>query len=153
MKSRSLLFACALILAGCADDGTMQPESEPAVSIRSGTFFSMCSGYCLSEITINPVNAIYVEWSREPEKFPERSDIVDMGNREWQDLTAVVDMAELAALDSIIGCPDCADGGGEWIEVRSAGQSKRIVFGYGATVEPIADLLQKVRAIRMRAKI
>lgn len=148
----AVVALCAL--CSCDSGGSVEavPEETP-VSIKIGTFFGECVGYCSTETTINPTNAIYVEWSQDARKFPERSRTVALTQEEWQDLVRSVDMDRLVALDSVIGCPDCTDGGGEWVEVRSAGRVKRVVFERGATVEPIGDFLSHARAVRSRVKL
>jgi hypothetical protein len=70
--------------------------------------------------------------------------------QEWDSLIESVNMDSLLSLDDIIGCPDCADGGGEWIEITKVDMLKRVTFEYGKTVEPIQSLIEKVRVIRER---
>jgi hypothetical protein len=47
-----------------------------------------------------------------------------------------------------IGCPDCADGGGEWIEISNRHTSKKIVFEYNQSVPEINSLVTKLRRLR-----
>lgn len=128
------------------------PEPNYHMVIRNGTFYGMCAGYCLTETTIREAGASYRESSHEPGKFPDRNNSVTITADEWRDLVGAVDMGALMALDSIIGCPDCADGGGEWIEVQNGSQTKRVVFNHGASIASISGLLEKVRAVRARVK-
>jgi hypothetical protein len=53
-------------------------------------------------------------------------------------------------VEGVHGCPDCADGGAEWVQVRASGDSIRATFEYGATLEPIAALQAEIRALRAR---
>lgn len=80
------------------------------------------------------------------------SQVVTISSSEWQDLAAAIDMATLTGLDNTIGCPDCGDRGGEWIEVRSGTQTKRIVFDLGMSIPEIDALIGKIRTIHARAK-
>lgn len=148
----SIVAVVALCALSSCDSVEAVPDEAP-VSIKIGTFFGECVGYCSTETTINPASATYVEWSYDSRKFPERSRTVDVTQEEWHDLVQAVSMNKLVTLDSVIGCPDCTDGGGEWVEVRSAGRVKRVVFEHGATVEPIRDLLGRARAVRTRVKL
>ena len=59
-------------------------------------------------------------------------------------------METLLEFEDVIGCPDCADGGGEWIEVTFDDTVKRITFEYGDTLEPIQNLIDQMRIIRER---
>jgi hypothetical protein len=47
-----------------------------------------------------------------------------------------------------IGCPDCADGGAEWIQVDWIDESKRVTFENGRMVEGIEKLIEKLRQMR-----
>ena len=51
-------------------------------------------------------------------------------------------------LDDRIGCPDCADGGAEWIEIDSMDGVKRVTFENGQTVNGIEPLVEKLRQLR-----
>lgn len=51
-------------------------------------------------------------------------------------------------LDSIYGCPDCADGGAEWIEIQDDQQIKKVTFEYGDTLAPIENLMLELRDLR-----
>jgi hypothetical protein len=127
-------------------------EAVP-VTIRSGTFYGECSGYCRSETTINRTNILYLEWSQDQLKFPDRSKHLAITDQEWGDLVNSADMAALMKLDSVIGCPDCNDGGGEWVEVVSPEHVKRVVFERGKVIDSIKDLVARVRAVRERARL
>jgi hypothetical protein len=60
----------------------------------------------------------------------------------------MADTSGFMMLDSVIGCPNCDDSGGEWIEVRSLDGTKRVDFPRGDSIPQISDLLAKIRAIR-----
>ena len=48
---------------------------------------------------------------------------------------------EVFALKEIIGCPDCLDGGAEWIEVSCDGKAHRVEFDYHAPPSAISHLV------------
>lgn len=149
MKLLLMPAALALILL-CSCDG-MGPVSKADTVIRSGTFFGMCHGYCIKDVTITPGSAVFVErGGRDTVQFPTKSRTVPITADEWNALTAALQMDTLAKLDTVIGCPDCADGGGEWIEVETDGKRRKVTFEHGATIPSIAPLLEKVRAIRAK---
>ena len=55
----------------------------------------------------------------------------EVNEKAWDSLTAAVDKRSFEKLDSIIGCPDCADGGAEWIQIEYGGKKKKVTFDYG----------------------
>ena len=60
----------------------------------------------------------------------------------------LTDFDEILAMKDVYGCPDCADGGSEWIEVTHNGDTKKVTFEFGSVLEPIARLVDSLRSIR-----
>ena len=69
---------------------------------------------------------------------------------EWSTLTAAVDRQRFEALPGTVGCPDCADGGAESLEVVSADWQRRVTFEFGAVMPELQPLLDRVRGLRQR---
>lgn len=147
---RIVTIACiTLLFISCSGGGVDPGSSANLVAIKYGTFFGECFGYCLAELTIEPTSATLVRSSWQRSKFPDKSEQHPITKTEWDELAAVADIDAMMPLDSITGCPDCADGGGEWIEVQRGGKRKRVVFPYGYdSLTAVQPLLEKVRAIR-----
>lgn len=142
--STQILFFFSIFLFSCQND---QPND---VAIKSGTFFGMCSGYCKMEIEIIDRDIVFKASSWGNQNYPDTTIHGTISNQEWDSLIESVNMDTLMSLDDIIGCPDCADGGGEWIEITKSGTIKRVTFEYGKTVASIQNLIEKVRIIRER---
>jgi hypothetical protein len=53
-------------------------------------------------------------------------------------------------LPTVIGCPDCEDGGEESLTIVSAGQFHSVHFEYGEAIRQAQPLLDRVRALRTR---
>ena len=85
------------------------------------------------------------EWGPVPQVF--EGEVVT-APEEFQELLGAVDMQALQALPNVLGCPDCADGGAEWIEVEIGNTLKRVTFEYGAAIPSIQPLLDLVRERR-----
>jgi hypothetical protein len=69
---------------------------------------------------------------------------------DWAALQTQFDAAAFARLPETIGCPDCADGGAEWLELTYQGQTRRVTFEHGRPVAEIAPFLAQVRQLRER---
>ncbi len=52
------------------------------------------------------------------------------------------------SLDDRIGCPDCADGGAEWVQIDWNNGNKRVTFENRQTVKGIEKLIEKLREMR-----
>ncbi len=157
MGKRELAFAVFILIAGCRPQQSGAPDASPSVRertgnaeptliIRSGTFAGECVGYCERELQITSKELAFEEHDRTG-KSPTRRYRRPIKSDEWHDLLSRVDRAALNALPNEIGCPDCADGGGEWLEVDFGDARKRVTFDRGADVPQVRQLLTKVRAL------
>lgn len=132
-------------LAGCEFPAV--PGSTDGVVIRSGTSFGMCVGYCSTELSLSEREVRFIRSSRSAE-YPPLTRHQAMSAERWNAIRAAIDWNALAGLEAVYGCPDCADGGAEWIEVTSAGTTKRVTFEYGAELPELASLQGQIRALR-----
>lgn len=149
---RSLLLLCSLfLLSACAgaEVTTGSFGDEPFV-VRTGTSFGMCLGYCSRTLEIAETEMVFRESSREPDRYPARTRSGTITRQEWDTIAALAGSREFAALQESYGCPDCADGGAEFIEVERDGRVQRVVFEYGDTLPGVAALQARLRALRGR---
>jgi hypothetical protein len=139
-----LALAQVVLLLGCGEASLTGPEG---LVVRGGTSFGFCAptSYCITQLDITGGEAVFTRTSRAGSELREER---TLSQREWRDLVAAVDEGRLRALPDVIGCPDCADGGAEFIEVVTAEWTKRVTFEYNADVPGIDDLLRQVRALR-----
>jgi len=123
---------------------------QEIVEIKTGSFFGMCSGYCLSELTITESQADYniYGWDEnDPVYLPvEISDSVD--SIVWGNLNTEFTFELFMSLDSIIGCPDCVDGGAEWFEIVTSDTLKRVTIEYGDSLNGLDSYINLLRTIR-----
>ena len=140
-------LACAPTAAGPDAPAAEQASGRP--TIQSGTSFGMCAGYCTTLLTVNGATATFLETSRggrgDPQ-LPDRTRTLELTAREQADLYAALDTAAVHALAGVHGCPDCADGGAEYIELGRT----RVTFENGRELAPIAPLQRQIRALRAR---
>ena len=138
--------ACAvflpLVLCHC-DDATT-PSTGTVIS--SGFSFGECLGFCFQEVSFRGTVASYVMKDQRSGELVEGD--VRLAIEAWRALANAVDLDALQALPDIIGCPDCADGGAEWIQVWRDGETTRVAFEYGTAIESIQPLLDVARAQR-----
>jgi len=144
---RTSIGLVTLLLVGCTEReanpfhvaGTMIDTSrtrsniihEPdSIEIRFGSSFGMCLEYCKSEYELHSwgLECTRVGW--DTEAFPIQSQIVPVPDAKYQAILNAVDTTSLWSEFNIrqIGCPDCADGGRCWVEVRQGGELKRLDY-------------------------
>jgi hypothetical protein len=140
-----LTFVVALFvsLIGCSL-GILEPGGD--VLLRSGTSFGMCVGHCATTLVVREGSATLTRVSRDPSQYPTTTETIAITEAEFEALRTAAASPAFRQLDSVYGCPDCADGGAEWVEV----DGKRVTMGYRSDLEPIRPLLQQVRALRAR---
>ncbi|MBI3363730.1 MAG: hypothetical protein HY033_02355 [Ignavibacteriae bacterium] len=120
------LAAIALFSFACTDNNSPVLPTESLV-VRHGTSFGMCHRYCIKQIEIAGSAVTYVQksWINDPH-FPEVRKIEEIPFDERKAIVRAVSFPALAKLDTVIGCPDCADGGSEWIEIIDRGYHKKV---------------------------
>ena len=140
-------------LAGCQflslDDDS---ERETVLIIRSGESFGLCAGYCLHELEMrNSVTRISSRgWIRE--QVPDRRVEEETDERVWDEVQSLLDLGVFRQMDEVYGCPDCADGGSEWVEIEDGSTVQRVTFEYGKSPEELQPLFDKLRELRTEWK-
>ncbi len=143
MKMMLKVMTVVFLLLSCED----KTDSSDTV-ISSGTSFGECVGYCVREMEISSESLIYRAIGRASDEYPMRINNAPMETDDWNDLISRVDFATLESFEDVIGCPDCADGGAEWIKVESSEGSKKITFEFGDTLTSIQPLINQLRLLR-----
>ena len=139
-----LAAACGAMACGSS------PSAPRAVTaIRTTTSFGFCAGYCQTTLEITSEEMVFVEESRRGE-LPTRRRMARLSSSEWSELIDGVDRRAIDTLPDTVGCPDCADGGAESLEVIGADWQKRVTFEHGAKMPELQPLLARVRTLRSR---
>lgn len=145
MKATIKYFLISIILAGCTVS-TNDENLKSVEAISYGTSFGECLGYCIHEMTIEPneIGIVKKGWDMEG-ALPEKNITVNFTQAEFDSLFNSLDFSKFQLLDTIIGCPDCADGGAEWVEVISNAEKHKVVFEYYNEPEEIKQFVKSVR--------
>jgi len=144
------LLPAVLLLLSCSTTASAPEAGAHAVVIGSETSFGMCVGYCRSELAIDSAGARLTYSSRDAAGHPPVTHTIALTPAVWRALVEGTDRATFARLDSVYGCPDCADGGAEVIELEWSGESQRVIFEYGRPPEPIQALRERIWQLRGR---
>jgi hypothetical protein len=142
----SLLFIT--IQNSCSDGTTKRCGEEPGVQteiirIKYGTSFGFCVGYCWKQLTINGDEIQFEKMSREEDEPVNCERDIDCSD--WVPLSQNFDLENFFALEEVIGCPDCADGGAEWIEIQSNRSKHKVTFEY---LSPPVTISAQVASLR-----
>jgi len=148
MRTLVSLFVMLLLAAPtCSVNG---PGTGDPVTIVHGTSFGMCGGYCRSELEIDGTTARLTATSWDSIKYPRRTQTLQLSEAEARRLRDLANAKDLLAVEGTHGCPDCADGGAEWVAIQMPGRTIEARYDFRANLEPIEDLQQRLRALRER---
>lgn len=146
---RKIATFCVLIGASAL---AIARGHESIAVIRSGTSFGHCAGYCSDQIELR---GIHGRSKQEARRYPNgttpppRRVKFQISPSRWSKLVALAQQATLSKEVEVIGCPDCDDGGAEWIEFEmTTGAKRRITFGYHDYPTKTLELGQNLAAIR-----
>ncbi len=90
---------------------------------------------------------ILSSWDRDrdpPDKFIERS----LDSASFERIARTVNLAVFCSMDEIYGCPDCTDGGAEYVTLECNGENKSVTFEYGEDLPELRSLLAEIRPLR-----
>ena len=142
-----ILTLVLLATVGCSPT---DPDFEAGDVIVHGVSFGMCAGYCESVLAIDGTVVTLTESSRQSRNFPQRIRTLYLTADEAARIRQLADAEALSDVAGTHGCPDCADGGAEWIARRVDSTTIRTTYEYRLTLEPIAELQETLRALRQR---
>lgn len=135
-----------ILMVGFCDEKTENLPNDIS-HISYGTSFGECIGYCQHEIKISEEEIVSVRkgWDLQ-ELLPELKIEEQILPDYWNLFAELVDFSKFSKLDSVLGCPDCADGGAEWIEIKHEGESKKVVFEYRNEPDEVKEYIGYLRA-------
>ena len=122
------------------------PES---IRIDMGTSFGECWGYCIFQLVIENGEANFVAYNWwDNLSFPDLSVNETYSSSEWNNVLNNININDFFELDEEYGCPDCADGGAEWIELTINGNTHKVTFEAYTEVEGIEEIILILRELR-----
>lgn len=159
-KMKIQLFV-AIILStfsfmACEQDSQVPDDQQNLKSldgavIKYGTSFGMCLGPCKKEMVLTDNEAAFTVYQNggrgtaggDPKTYTEK-----LTDEYVTDVNKNIDFEAFKKLEEVIGCPDCADGGAEWVEITKNDSKHKVTFEYGHDVKEIAPLLKLLREKR-----
>lgn len=128
---RILLILIAIFTSISCDDNNSVPIDKEITKVSYGTSFGECVGYCIKHIEVSDVQIKFYKYGWEFGKMLPEININDsIKNNYFQKLVEQVDFNAFTQLQPVIGCPDCADGGAEWIEIQRGDSTYKVTFEY-----------------------
>lgn len=135
------------LVTNCPPEDSTRRSAVPSKieSIKHGSSFGECSGYCITESTYDGNHKITrtKAWG-DTIINPTKTTITKISASEWELINNSFDLDSFLALPKRIGCPDCRDGGARWVEVSQSGRTHTVTFEYLSPPKELLELLELI---------
>lgn len=141
----------SILLIACVSLSCKKLDINSDSTISYGTSFGFCGGYCKKELVVNQ-EMLRFNASKNGNNPDTKTCSESYSQDKFDNLADLLDAEDFEKLETTIGCPDCADGGAEWVEVRSGVKVKRVTFEYGKAPKDLDKIVSKLRDLAERFK-
>lgn len=155
MKKQLMLWMIlSTIFAMSCEKDSQVLDNETSMKnyvVNYGTSFGMCVGPCRKELNLVKDELVFTVYITEgrgavggvPKSYKEK-----LTNLYASNIIQNIDFEAFKKLPEVIGCPDCADGGAEWIEIIKDDSKHKVTFEFGTSPKEIEKLVQLLREKR-----
>lgn len=116
-------------------------------TISYGTSFGMCVDYCINNLSIRDEKVTFTK-SKNGQAPAPKTCTSTISASEVSALKILLDESKISSLPKTIGCPDCADGGAEWVSISSGAKEYKVVFEYGHAPKELTAIVAKLRDLK-----
>ncbi len=148
MKLLFSFLSLFILFSSCNTSKPVVSEETAIISITHGTNFGHCRGYCRKEVIFSEEQVQYIESSVDSGKNPDKKEQFAYTEAQWKSLSTKVNLESFEKLEESYGCPDCADGGSEYIEIKTLKGTKRVTIEFNKEAPQLEPLLTELRAQR-----
>lgn len=150
MKLTGITLLFLMILGRCNPTTVSSEErtSTDPLTIRTGSSFGMCVGYCVKDYVFNGTSVVLTMISRSKTQTSPKTCQKTIDQSSWDSLKTLANLDAFNKQPERLGCPDCADGGAEYIELQLGDQKHRVTFEYGQTIPGFESLVDALRSQR-----
>ncbi len=145
-----VMILSTLFLTNCEKESN-SIDSQATMSdyvVNYGTSFGMCVGPCRKELNLLNGEVSFTVFYTEgrgaiggtPKTFKESLD-ASLQNS----VVKGIDYESFKKLNEVVGCPDCADGGAEWVEIMKGDSKHKVTFEFGKAPKEIESLVTVLR--------
>ena len=145
MKLKRFQLFLIILLVALTSSCSNESLYRKAAQVNYGTSFGMCVGYCKHDVSIDSMYTSYscAGWTKEVEPTLYK---VQTAKSAWDSVKVLINNKAFFELPATIGCPDCADGGAEWVEVKLLnGTTHKVVFEYYNEPQQLKGSIAKLR--------
>ncbi|WP_316827401.1 hypothetical protein [Pedobacter miscanthi] len=116
-------------------------------SITYGSSFGMCVGYCSNSLMISDLKLTFSK-SNNGQPAVTKTCSKTISEADVAALKNELNINKISSLPEVIGCPDCADGGAEWIAINADGKQYKITYEYGKAPKELEAAVAKLKVLK-----
>jgi len=116
-----------------------EPAGADLGLVGAGWSFGMCGGYCTADLTVRLQELVLTGGSHMSEEplYVNRGVLTALG---WERMEAALEKLSGEELESVYGCPDCADGGAAYLTLTQDRATSRHQMEFGHPPSELAEL-------------
>lgn len=137
-----LIFISLLVMSSCFEPNNV----DTSIKVEYGTSFGFCVGYCTHVLEIDVAGAVLTRIDRR-EEIEDEVYSKELTAQDFEKLIMPFENEAFMELPEVIGCPDCADGGAEWIRISKGNESKKVTFEYNDNLDGNNEFLKNLREL------
>ena len=131
-----------VMILSCQKNGE---QAQAITQISYGTSFGFCLGYCKKDICMKSGGIIYTR-SGWVDTIKTITCTEPLSDENWNAYRSEINSAKFFELPETIGCPDCTDGGAEYLElIVSSGEIHKVTFEYMNEPDLLKDCIAQLR--------
>ena len=137
------VYIIVLALLSCENSEIeLYQSNDEIIAVNYGTSFGERLGYCYHNIKITETEIEYnaTGWLQN-DKIPNITISQQIDEADWLRIINEINFIIFRNLDEVIGCPDCADGGAEWVEIITNNLSHKVTFEYQNEPDQLKELV------------
>lgn len=135
-----LIFSC---------ENNDSENSFNITQVKYGTSFGECIGYCKRDLTLQSGGVTYKKSGWSDTIAPVICTDI-LSDSSWNSFQNGLDINAFFSLPTTIGCPDCADGGAEWIEMQlKSGVKHKVTFEYHNEPSALKNYVALLRSLML----
>ncbi|QNN41069.1 hypothetical protein [Pedobacter roseus] len=143
-KSLIVIFSIAITLSLSA---CKKGNIKNLNSISYGSSFGMCAGYCSSNLLISDLKLTFSK-SKNGQSADTKTCSKTISEADVTAIKNELNISKISNLPEVIGCPDCADGGAEWISINADGKQYKITYEYGKAPKELEVAVAKLKVLK-----
>lgn len=137
-----ITFCAILSISGCKK-GSIKNLNN----ITYGSSFGMCVGYCSSSLVISDLKLTFSK-SKNAQPADTKTCSKSISEADIDAIKNELNINKISNLPEVIGCPDCADGGAEWISINADGKQYKITYEYGKAPKELEAAVAKLKVLK-----